>query len=318
MSGRGRGRGGGRTGSKSASQQFLQSSAKETGVGLRDISTTGAGETTVIFPDLELHSSGERGLHPHESDNLKISNGGDGGGGATTETAANDGVDLEASGDGKQAMKKEEGEIGNPDAPPPAQPDGGTSTTSTPTPAVVERPKSPRTIYLISKSREMHHKFQSSAFYIRSKKEGVPDVVRYSDKLRRSPPNIDGPSAVLSHCLGGRKRTRGEGGGVFVPEELCGGQRRIKPTDAGGDGTERDSKKNPKGLNLEDLAAKIKSEDGMVDDEDEQKQQGGEEEDEDFVREEEEEESDHDADYAINYYESDGDESRGSDGEPTF
>ena len=43
----------------------------------------------------------------------------------------------------------------------------------------------------------------------------------------------------------------------------------------------------------------------------------GEEDEEVINREDEDEESDG-ADYAQNYYESEGDESKGSDGEPTF
>jgi hypothetical protein len=159
--------------------------------------------------------------------------------------------------------------------------------------------RTPQQIYLISKGREMHHRFQNSVFYVRSSKD-VPDVVRYSDRFL-PPANIDS-GAVLSHCLGGRKRTRA---GVFVPEELCGGQRRIS-TKEGGDET-----KKLKGLNLEELEKKIREGDG--DAEEEEKQEGEEEE----FYEEEGEESDG-ADYVQNYYESEGDESAGSDGEPTF
>ncbi|KAL9188988.1 hypothetical protein ACHAXT_011478 [Thalassiosira profunda] len=290
--GRGRGRGrGGSGGPKSASQQYLLSSAQEAGVDvrhLRGMAPAGA----AIFPALEWHSSGERKLLAHESEELQN-------GKSAGEDAATGGA-----GDGSAesaGVKKEPGDTSDAPSAAPA-PDAAA-------PKAPEKPRSPELIYLISKSREMHHRMQSSAFYVRTTK-GVPDVARYSDRLR-PPPNIDA-SAVLSHCLGGRKRTRGEGGGVFVPEELCGGQRRM-PGSATTDG---EGKKKAKGLSADELEAKIKHEGDVDDDGEEQKQEGGEEE-EDVSVEEEEEESD-DADYVTNYYESEGDESRGSDGEPTF
>mmetsp|Transcript_15128 Transcript_15128/g.32841 ORF Transcript_15128/g.32841 Transcript_15128/m.32841 type:complete len:278 (-) Transcript_15128:1226-2059(-) len=277
MSGRGRGRGRGRGGGpQSVSQQYLLSSAQEAGIDIRNI----RGAVPVgIFLDFELHSSGERKLHSHESEKLK--NGKDGSSGENDEEA-------DAGGSGAK-VKSEPGAAAPPSAP--------------------ASKISPKAIYLISKSREIHHRFQSSVFYVRPTNE-VPDVVRYSDRLR-PPPNIDA-SAVLSHCLGGRKRTRGDGGGAFVPEELCVGQRRIT-ADAMGEGGE--GNKRAKGLNLAELAAKIKSDGGM--DNDEQKQGGDGEDEGEYNREDDEEESDG-ADYAMNHYESEGDESKGSDGEPTF
>lgn len=162
-----------------------------------------------------------------------------------------------------------------------------------------EETRPPQQIALVTKSREMHHKFQSSIFYVRTSKE-MPDVQRYSDRLA-PPPNIDS-GAVLSNCLGGRKRTRA---GVFVPEELCGGQRTIS-------GARKDSSgKKMKELNLEELAKKIRNEGGEP--EEEENVEAG----EDVFYEEDDEESTG-ADYEKNYYESEGDESAGSDGEPTF
>ncbi len=49
--------------------------------------------------------------------------------------------------------------------------------------------------------------------------------MRHSDVLRPLP-NVDA-SAVLQHCLGGKKRMHGKGGGAFVPGGLCGGQRGV-------------------------------------------------------------------------------------------
>ncbi len=259
MSGRGRGRGrGGGGGPRSVSQQYLMSSAQESGIDVRNLRTSSAG----MFSDFELHSSGERRLHQHET------------------KVGQQMADVGAGSVGA-AVKQEPGAAAAPAA-------------------STEQPRSPETIYLISKTRELHHKFQSSVFYVRSAKlETMPDVVRYSDRLR-PPSNVDS-GAVLSHCLGGRKRTLGEHGGVFVPEELCGGQRRVR---SGSNANEADAKKL-KGIDLDDLDDK---KDG---DDDEEK-----DDDEDGFHEDDGEESEG-ADYVANYYDS-GVESGGSDGEPTF
>jgi len=231
-------------------------------------------------------------LKPNEIENLHhIRNGGTSGGGSGAAAGADSGEQGKSDGVGSGTGASS----------------SSSSSKSTATIAP-EKPRSAETIYLISKSREIHHRFQSSVFYVRSTKE-VPDVVRYSDRLR-PPPNIDA-SAVLSHCLGGKKRTFGDGGGVFVPEELCGGQRRVTGLSL----MEEEKSKKAKGLNLAALARKIQS-DGGLDGED--KQGDGEDDEGEFgVRDEDEEESDG-ADYVQNYYESEGDESGGSDGEPTF
>ncbi|KAL3801057.1 hypothetical protein HJC23_002350 [Cyclotella cryptica] len=264
MSGRGRGRGRGRgSAPQSISQQFLLRSAQEAGFDVRNLRALN--HSSSIFPDLEWHSSGERRLHDGELTSGDL---------ASKVDGAASGVAVKQEG-GASSHKAE---------------DTGAQRT-------------PQQIYLISKSREMHHRFQTSVFYVRSSKE-VPDVVRYTDRFL-PPANIDS-GAVLSHCLGGRKRTRA---GVFVPEELCGGQRRIIRRDG-----QEERNKKLKELNLEDLAKKIQSEGGDVVNEDEEKAEEG---DEEAYYEEDGEESDG-ADYVQNYYESEGDESKGSDGEPTF
>ena len=265
MSGRGRGRGrGGGGGSRSVSQQYLLSSAQEAGFDVRNLRTSSTG----MFSDFELHSSGERRLHHHET--------------KMGQQMADVGAGSISAG-----VKQEPGVA--------AAPASSVAATST-------EQRSPETIYLISKTRELHHKFQSSVFYVRSAKlETMPDVVRYSDRLR-PPSNVDS-GAVLSHCLGGRKRTLGEHGGVFVPEELCGGQRRVR---SGSNANEADAKKL-KGIDLDEVDDKNQK-DGDDDEEND--------EDEDGFHEDDGEESDG-ADYVANYYES-ADESGGSDGEPTF
>ena len=257
MSGRGRGRGRGGGGPRSVSQQYLLSSAQEAGFDVRNLRTSAAG----MFSDLELHSSGERRLHQHET-----------------------------------KMGKQMADVGAG-----VKQEPGLAAAEAAAAASTEKPRSPETIYLISKTRELHHKFQSSVFYVRSaKSETMPDVVRYSDRLR-PPSNVDS-MAVLSHCLGGRKRTLGDHGGVFVPEELCVGQRRVR---SGSNTNEIDAKKS-KGIDLDDEEKNQK--DGEDEDEND--------EDEDRLHEDDGEESDG-ADYVTNYYES-ADESVGSDGEPTF
>ena len=284
--GRGRGRGGG---PRSVSQQYLQNSANEAGL---DIKNVGRSAAVGIFPDLELHSNGERRLLEHESDLLKEKrNGGKSVGysGSSTEVAATAAADEDNTSTSL------------------------TTTQSTDDTSSSNRPKSPKTIYLISKSREMHHKFQNSVFYIRGSTKEVPDVERYSDR-KRPPSNIDA-SDVLSHCLGGKKRTRGVGGGVFVPEELCGGQRRSIAKDIH-DGEEGTTKKIKGGLTIAELAAK---EGGMDNNEDDQKPSGAGD-DEDVIGDDmpvEDEEDSDGADYTQNYYESDN-SGGGSDGEPTY
>jgi hypothetical protein len=260
MSGRGRGRGrGGGGGPRSVSQQYLLSSAQEAGFDVRNLRTSSAG----IFSDFELHSSGERRLHQHET--------------KTGQQIVDVGVGI--------GIKQEP----------------GLASAASEAVASTEQPRSPETIYLISKTRELHHKFQNSVFYVRSAKlETMPDVARYSDRLR-PPSNVDS-GAVLSHCLGGRKRTLGDHGGVFVPEELCGGQRRVR---SGSNANETDAKKL-KGIDLDELDEKNQK-DGDDDEEN----------DEDDEFHEDDGEESEGADYVANYYDS-ADESAGSDGEPTF
>ncbi|KAL7503923.1 hypothetical protein ACHAXN_001836 [Cyclotella atomus] len=272
MSGRGRGRGGrGRSGAPaSISQQFLLRSAQEAGFDVRNLRALNSSANGQIFPDLEWHSSGERRLLQGEADGTL-------------------GAVVDAKG---VEVKIEPGRVGDDEK-------------ETSAKNKKEEERSPQQISLISKSREMHHKFQTSTFYVRTISKEVPDVIRYSDRLA-PPPNIDS-GAVLSHCLGGRKRTRA---GVFVPEELCGGQRRIIA--GGGECKGQSDGKKMKELNLEELAKKIRNEDGEPEEEEKLEGDG-----EDVFYEEDGEESDG-ADYEKNYYESEGDESAGSDGEPTF
>uniref|UniRef100_A0A7S4JJ13 DNA-directed RNA polymerase III subunit n=1 Tax=Odontella aurita TaxID=265563 RepID=A0A7S4JJ13_9STRA len=142
---------------------------------------------------------------------------------------------------------------------------------------------------------------QNSAFYVRPTKD-VPDVIRHSDR-KRPPSQIDA-STVLSHCLGGRKKTKV---GRFVPEELVKGQNLGGPG-AGAGGGISSAKDAEKAVNLNELAAL-------------EKQRVAEEEEgegEENLDQQDDEEEDDGADYVANYYESEGDESDGGDGEATF
>lgn len=272
----------------SASQQYFMTSAAEAGIDIRNMQRAGIlSSSEKIFADLELHSSGERGLLPHE----------------INVTGRND----EAMGDDDVAR----------------------GTTSEHDTASAER-----TTSLISKMRQMHNRMRTSAFYVQTEAE-IPDVDRHRSggddgvaKMRRLDTSssssayhidIDAWCGGLSmRCLGGMKRTRGEGGGVFVPEELCVDSRRR----AVGGGVAGGSAKRLRALNLAELAAKIRRNGGTMAD---QHQQGSgvDAEDDDGLGEdgdipEDGEESDG-VDYAANYYESEGDDmSGGSDGEPTF
>jgi len=165
--------------------------------------------------------------------------------------------------------------------------------------------RSAQALFLITKGREIHHRIQNSVFYVRPTKE-VPDVIRYSDSTR-PPPQVDA-GAVLSNCLGGRKKTKL---GTYVPEELVIGQRHVTATSLS-QNIEAGIQAG-KSVNLSDLEAKERNrkrlgsaDAGEADNEDGEEiiEQSGEEDD--------------GADYVQNYYESEGEESGGDDGEPTF
>ena len=250
--------------------------AAEAGIDVRNMRGLpgGAGGTAGrIFPDLELHSGGERRLLPNEVDG---------------------GADAAAAGDGGAAA-------------------------SSPAASASSRGDA----FLISKMREMHHRLRTSAFHVRPSGEGVPDVERYAPSSSSSSSAAAREDGGVDRLVG-RKRTRGEGGGAYVPEELCvtGAVRRGSDAATSRAATLR-------ALNLAELAAKIRSDgvgvggaDALDEDGNRRRQggidgEGGEEDGEEYAAIEDGEESDG-ADYAANYYESEGDESKGSDGEPTF
>jgi len=165
--------------------------------------------------------------------------------------------------------------------------------------------RSAQALFLITKGREIHHRIQNSVFYVRPTKD-VPDVIRYSDSTK-PPPQVDA-SAVLSNCLGGRKKTKL---GTYVPDELVAGQRQLTGTSLS-QNIEAGIQAG-KAVNFSDLEAKERNRKrmGSLD--------GGDpdnEGDEEIIEEEGEE--DDGEDYGKDHYESEGDDSGGDDGEPTF
>eukprot|EP00934_Nitzschia_sp_Nitz4_P009104 Nitzschia sp. Nitz4//scaffold53_size117307//30836//31516//NITZ4_003761-RA/size117307-processed-gene-0.6-mRNA-1//1//CDS//3329554178//9094//frame0 len=145
-------------------------------------------------------------------------------------------------------------------------------------------------IYLINKSREIHHRLQNSPYYVRPSQE--MDVARYGKRPRP----LDPDSHVIEH-IGQAADPR------YFPEELL--RSKITLADLGEDGT------SSKPTTLEELvAAEIKRRKALED-------EGGEASDTPEAEDEEEEEV---ADYTQNYYASDDESGGGSGGgdEATF
>ncbi len=174
---------------------------------------------------------------------------------------------------------------------------GGTAQESKPKPLSGVK-RSQQTVFLMTKGREIHQRIQSSVFYVRPTKD-VPDVVRYSDVMK-APPQIDA-SAVLSNCLGGRKRTKM---GLYVPEELVSGQR------VNISGGHESSARND--VNLADLEANERQQNRYG----QQVDEGDGDQDDVLGEVDEGEESD--GEYGKDYYDSNDDDDGGDDGEPTF
>ena len=145
------------------------------------------------------------------------------------------------------------------------------------------------TIFLINKSREIHHRFQASSQYIRPTHE--VDVVRYGKRPRVKP-----DLSVLEHM--GRLADP-----HYIPPEL------LKTS-----GIELSSRKELNILDELDANETKRRHDatGEVDGEDEE----GEDNSSDVQEPEEEEEEV--ADYTTNYYASEDESDGGGDGEATF
>jgi len=147
--------------------------------------------------------------------------------------------------------------------------------------------RTPSTIYLIAKMREIHYRIQNSPFHVKPD-TSFPDVVRYStlNKERKD---------VLSSCFNGKTETVQ---GKFIPDELLGSStKKLKRKKTGG---------VLDGLTLEQLAKQELLSKG--------EEEEGEEEEEALVDEGEEEEGE---DYVMDYYASADEDSAGGD-EPVF
>jgi hypothetical protein len=170
-----------------------------------------------------------------------------------------------------------------------------------PTEPPAAQKRSASTIYLINKSREMHHRFQTSPYYVRPTQE--VDVVRYGKRPRPMEPDV----SVLEHM--GKQMNDP----VYFPPEILQktgmGQLSMKELNAV-DGTAPQ-----KALSLEELAAQE-----MKRRQEARAAEEGEEAEgnlSDTLEQDEEEEED--ADYVTNYYASDDeDEVDAGDNEATF
>uniref|UniRef100_A0A6U3RTQ8 Uncharacterized protein n=1 Tax=Ditylum brightwellii TaxID=49249 RepID=A0A6U3RTQ8_9STRA len=213
MAGRGRGRGRGRP--LTMGQELLRSSAEECGLDARNLRSLQDVTRPQFFPEISLHSSGNQAQLMVEQ--LKLQK--------QQQQQNQQGARIKPDPDGNGG--------GTPGG-------GGEEDTKK---AIVGVKRTAQTVFLISKTWELHHRMRNSAHYVRPTKD-VPDIIRYSDLIR--PSNINkkrtkkeeeeenlkndkrnkqqhDASTVLTHCLGGRTYTQS---GRFVPEELISGQKR--------------------------------------------------------------------------------------------
>jgi len=267
MSGRGgRGRGRGRGGPPSGARLLLQRSAKEAGLDDGNLRSLQDITKPSLFPDYEWHSDGTVGhgiLEPTpvaSVSSLSVGNN------FVSTAAAAATVTPSSSGLEKRSEL-----------------------------LVVAKPKrSPSAIYLINKSREIHHRFQSSAFYVHPTQED--DVIRYGKERQRQQQRSD--LLIL-------KQMGNTADASYIPPEL------LRDDDLESVYGHDDS--NYKKRSLDDLAEEERAErrkrglltgDTKIDDDGNLSDNL-----QDAVEEEEEE----DVDYGTNYYASDdeGDDTRG-------
>jgi len=153
--------------------------------------------------------------------------------------------------------------------------------------AVVKTKRSASTIYLINKSREIHHRFQNSAFYVHPTQEA--DVIRHGKERQQQQQRAD---LLILKQMG---KTADPD---CIPPEL------LRDDDLGNiyghDGGAF------KKRSLDDLAAEERADRRKRKENDEDEGQFSDA--PDAMEEEEEEE---DVDYGTNHYESEGDESAG-------
>lgn len=161
-------------------------------------------------------------------------------------------------------------------------------------PQPISASKRASSIYLINKSREFHHRFQNSPFYVRPSQE--VDVVRYGKRPRP----LDADSHVLEH-VGQTADKR------YLPEELLRSKISLNAGEFGEDGISQ------RPATLEELVAeeikRRKALEGAGPDDQ------GEGSDTAEVEDEEEEEV---ADYTQDYYASEDESDGGGGEEATF
>jgi len=244
----GRGRGRGRA-PPSGARLLLQRSAKEAGLDEGNLRSLQDITRPQLFPDYEWHSSGRKG-HNLPGDPVE-------------QPSQQMSSAVAAGGDEVKPLQ------------------------SQPLTALAKPKRSPSTIYLINKSREIHHRFQNSAFYVHPTQEA--DVIRHGKERQQQQQRAD--LLVL-------KQMDKTADPHYIPPEL------LRDDDLGniyGLDTGAFKKRS-----LDDLAAEERA--------DRRKRREKEEEDDgqfsdaaDAMDEEEEE----DMDYATNHYDSDDEASAG-------
>lgn len=258
MSGRGRGRG---RAPPSGARLLLQRSAKEAGLDESNLRSLQDITKPQLFPDYEWHSSGRKGHNlpgdPVVQPSLHMSSAV----GVTTSSTA--------SGD----------EVNPLEAPPPLT-------------AVAKPKRSASAIYLINKSREIHHRFQNSAFFVHPTQEA--DVIRHGKERQQQQQRAD--LLVL-------KQMDKTADPQYIPPELLRDDDflNIYGQDDGAF----------KKRTLEDLAAEERA-----DRRKRREKEAGEADDGEFsdaMPDHMDEESEEDVDYATNHYASDDEESAGGD-----
>jgi hypothetical protein len=143
-------------------------------------------------------------------------------------------------------------------------------------------------VYLIRKSRDIHHRMQRSTFYLRSSSQEI-DIARYSKKPRQQTEACD--KVVIEHL--GKIAS-----GRFLPDELL--QPSIRAAAARAELQKRNV--------LLDDAIETKGEPGESEEEEENVEE---------IEDPEEDEEDVE-DYTTNYYASEDESDGGGDNEPTF
>ncbi len=163
-------------------------------------------------------------------------------------------------------------------------------TTTNPLTPVAKPKRNSSTIYLINKSREIHHRFQNSAFYVHPSQEA--DVIRYGKERQQQQQRAD---LLILKQMG---KTADPD---YIPQELL---RDEDLTHVYGDDDGTFRKRSLDDLAAEERADRRRRRDNDGEDDGQYSDTGDPMDDED----------DEDVDYVTNHYESEGEESIGGDG----